>query len=94
MEHGAAPEPEHAVEPADAAGEVTGSFARETDAFIAEADARLAAIEAAIAAVDDGSYGRCEICGNPVEAPRLAARLSERRCAAHDRAPLAEPRLF
>jgi DnaK suppressor protein len=46
-------------------------------------EASLAAIERAIDGFDDGTYGVCEICGHPVEAERLTARASERRCAAH-----------
>jgi RNA polymerase-binding transcription factor DksA len=46
-------------------------------------EASLAAIERAIDGFDDGTYGVCEICGHAVEQERLAARASERRCAAH-----------
>jgi DnaK suppressor protein len=30
-------------------------------------------IEGALARMDDGSYGRCEVCGQPIEAERLDA---------------------
>jgi DnaK suppressor protein len=43
----------------------------------------LAAIERAIASFDDGSYGRCDVCGGAIEEERLAERATERRCAAH-----------
>jgi DnaK suppressor protein len=58
---------------------VEAAAARELD----EIEASLAAIERAIDGFDDGTYGRCEICGQPVEPDRLAARASGRRCAAH-----------
>jgi RNA polymerase-binding transcription factor DksA len=69
-------------------------FAAETDAFIAEADARLKAIEAALGDLERGSYGRCEICGEPIGEERLAARASERRCAEHAATAGPAPRLF
>ncbi|HET6748590.1 MAG TPA: TraR/DksA C4-type zinc finger protein [Actinomycetes bacterium] len=30
-------------------------------------------VEHALARIDDGSYGRCEVCGKPIEAERLDA---------------------
>ncbi len=43
---------------------------------------QLASIEAALRRVDDGSYGRCESCGQPVAPGRLAARPTATRCVA------------
>ena len=43
---------------------------------------RLAAIEAAIRRIDDGSYGECMECGEPVSVPRLNARPEARLCIA------------
>lgn len=34
----------------------------------------------ALAALDDGSYGRCEVCGSPIPAERLEARPGARTC--------------
>jgi len=48
-----------------------------------EVEATLAAIERAIESFDDGTYGKCEICGQAIEPDRLAARVADRRCAAH-----------
>jgi RNA polymerase-binding protein DksA len=42
----------------------------------------LADIEAALRRVDDGSYGRCESCGQPIASGRLAARPTATRCVA------------
>lgn len=42
----------------------------------------LEAIQAALARIDDGTYGRCEICGEMINAPRLTAIPTARRCVA------------
>jgi len=34
----------------------------------------------ALAALDDGTYGRCEVCGSPIPAERLEARPGARTC--------------
>jgi len=62
-----------------AADAVADGAERELDAI----EASLGAIEQAMSGFDDGTYGRCEVCGAPVEATRLALRASERRCAEH-----------
>ena len=49
-------------------------------ALIEAARQRLAAIDAAIARIGDGSYGRCERCGGPIGADRLAARPMATTC--------------
>jgi RNA polymerase-binding protein DksA len=43
-------------------------------ALIRQAHEHLAQIDAAMARLADGSYGRCERCGQPIGAARLAAR--------------------
>ena len=43
-------------------------------ALIGQAREHLAQIDAAMARLADGSYGRCERCGQPIGAARLAAR--------------------
>ena len=48
----------------------------------ASSRARLAAIEAALRRIDDGSYGDCTECGEPVSALRLKARPEARLCIA------------
>ena len=43
-------------------------------ALISQAREHLAQIDAATARLAEGSYGRCERCGQPIGAARLAAR--------------------
>ncbi len=73
MTHGADESAPSGADPTEVAAE------RERD----EIEATLASIERAIAGFDDGSYGRCEICGESIEPARLELRATERRCAAH-----------
>ena len=40
-------------------------------------------VEAAVARMDDGTYGRCEVCANPIASPRLEAMPSTRFCIDH-----------
>jgi len=47
---------------------------REMDYSLEENEVRmLAAIDAALKRIDDGTYGRCERCGNQIEPERLDA---------------------
>lgn len=47
---------------------------REIDYSLEENEARvLAAIDAALTRIDEGTYGRCERCGGPIEPDRLEA---------------------
>ena len=47
---------------------------REIDYSLEENETRvLAAIDAALERIDDGTYGRCEHCGNEIEVDRLEA---------------------
>jgi DnaK suppressor protein len=41
---------------------------------------RLAEIEQALAKIKDGSYGRCDICGQPIDRARLEALPQANRC--------------
>ena len=49
-------------------------------ALIDQAKQRLAEIEAARTRVDEGTYGRCEVCGEPIPDLRLEARPVARTC--------------
>jgi DnaK suppressor protein len=49
-------------------------------ALIQQAERRIAEIEAARARVDAGTYGRCEVCGEPITDDRLEARPVARSC--------------
>ncbi len=44
---------------------------------------QLADIEAALAKLDDGSYGTCETCGDPIAEARLEAMPATRFCISH-----------
>jgi RNA polymerase-binding transcription factor DksA len=43
-------------------------------------DGLLDEVERALARLDDGTYGRCEVCGSPIEDTDLAARPLVREC--------------
>jgi RNA polymerase-binding transcription factor len=52
----------------------SATVGREIDYSLEENEARvLAAIDAALGRIDDGTYGKCERCGNEIEAERLEA---------------------
>jgi RNA polymerase-binding transcription factor DksA len=48
--------------------------------LIAQTRARLADLEAALERLDDGTYGVCETCGEPIPDGRLEARPVARTC--------------
>ncbi len=48
--------------------------------LLASEQETLAAVEGALQAMDDGTYGRCAICGQEIEPARLEARPYARRC--------------
>jgi DnaK suppressor protein len=59
----------------------TIAFEREhLAALLSQAREHLAEIEAALGRLDDGSYGVCSSCGQPIGAERLAARPAARTC--------------
>jgi RNA polymerase-binding transcription factor len=49
-------------------------------ALIGQARDQLVAIDAALARLGDGSYGRCERCGQPISPERLTARPTATTC--------------
>ena len=49
-------------------------------ALLEQAQRRLADVDAALARREAGDYGRCETCGRPIGAERLAARPAARTC--------------
>ena len=49
-------------------------------ALLAGARRRLADLDDALGRLDAGTYGRCERCGSPIPAERLAVRPSARTC--------------
>ena len=51
-------------------------------AILDQARGRLADLDRAIVRLREGTYGRCEVCGQPIAAERLAARPAARTCIA------------
>ena len=49
-------------------------------ALLSQAREHLTAIDQALRKLDDGGYGICESCGNPISAERLAARPAAATC--------------
>jgi|GWRWMinimDraft_5_1066013.scaffolds.fasta_scaffold61794_2 DnaK suppressor protein len=68
-----------------AKGAAQDSGAKGNDARIepeTEAMRRIAAVRAAISRIDEGRYGICLICGNPIAPARLAIKPEATRCIA------------
>lgn len=66
------------ADPGDAGANLTE--ADRNAASVQTAQAQRTEVLAALARVDDGSYGRCVDCGNPVPDERLEARPATSRC--------------
>jgi DnaK suppressor protein len=66
------------AEPGDAGANLTE--ADRNAASVQTAEAQRAEILAALARIDDGTYGQCVDCGNPVPDARLEARPATPRC--------------
>ena len=49
-------------------------------ALVEQARGHLAEVQAALRRLEDGSYGRCQSCGQPIPEGRLAARPTARTC--------------
>jgi len=49
-------------------------------ALLTQSREQLSQVDAALSRVDDGSYGRCERCGQPIPPGRLAARPTATTC--------------
>jgi RNA polymerase-binding transcription factor DksA len=59
----------------------TETFDRERDVSILEqVEAELADVEVALRRLDDGTYGKCEACGRPIDDSRLEAKPEARFC--------------
>src|SRR5688500_5329614 len=62
----------------------TEEFEREKDLSIIEnLEGELASIETVFARVEDGTYGKCEVCGKDIGAERLEARPAATLCIDH-----------
>jgi DnaK suppressor protein len=62
----------------------TETFEREKDLSIAESvRASLSDVEDALQRLEDGTYGTCEVCGEPIGDARLEALPAARFCVDH-----------
>ncbi|MHB1713243.1 MAG: hypothetical protein ACYCV7_17955, partial [Acidimicrobiales bacterium] len=52
-------------------------------ALLEEAEAVLEGLDIALRRLEDGSYGTCEVCTDPLDPEELRARPLTRRCASH-----------
>jgi len=59
----------------------------ETEALAATLMETLQAVNAALHRMDEGTYGLCERCGNPIAPARLEAMPSATRCIEHASQP-------
>jgi len=55
----------------------------QVDSLITQAREQLRAIEAAHARLDAGTWGTCEVCGEPIADGRLEVRPTATRCIRH-----------
>ena len=71
----------------------TETFDRERDlGLLEQVESELADIEHALTRLDDGTYGRCEACGDVIDDARLEAVPAARFCLAHQAAVDADVR--
>src|SRR6059036_3856042 len=54
-------------------------------ALLEQARVHLTDIDDAVRRIDEGRYGLCEVCGEPIGSERLAARPVARTCIRHAR---------
>lgn len=52
-------------------------------AVLADLEARYASVTEALARIENKTYGKCEVCGVPIEEARLAADPSALTCTTH-----------
>ncbi len=70
-------------DPAEVGEAATGRIELLTE--LGYVDTELAEVGAAIARIDNGTYGRCETCGQEIDDLRLIAIPTARRCASDQR---------
>jgi len=69
---------------ADAVDEPSGAPGLESELdALGVVEAELADVELALARLDDGTYGRCEVCEAAIDEARLAEAPAARFCRAH-----------
>lgn len=69
----------------DPEGQTIAYERSQLSSLIEAARMHLTGIEEAMLRLRDGSYGRCEVCGEPIPPARLEARPTARTCVAHVR---------
>jgi DnaK suppressor protein len=67
----------------DPEGQTIGYERAQLSALIQGAQAHLSRIEAATTRLQQGSYGICEVCSQPIPAARLEARPTAQTCVRH-----------
>lgn len=67
----------------DPEGQTVAYDRAEAQALLAGARRDLVEVDAALARVAGGTYGVCEVCGEPITPERLEARPAARRCLRH-----------
>ena len=55
----------------------------EAEALLTTLQETLDDVELALTKVEDGTYGHCEVCGEPISPDRLEAMPAARRCMKH-----------
>ena len=62
----------------------TETFEREKDfSLLQQLEAEIGDLDAALRKIDEGTYGRCEVCGGDIQADRLEAMPGTRTCIEH-----------
>jgi len=79
----AASEGSNADDEHDPEGQTIAYERAQLSALIQGAQERLASIEAATIRLQQGTYGICEVCHQPIPAARLDARPTARTCVRH-----------
>jgi RNA polymerase-binding transcription factor DksA len=64
----------------DPEGASTAYERQQVSALLEQAAAQLVDLDAALARLDDGTYGSCHRCGDPIAGDRLDARPAARTC--------------
>ena len=67
----------------DPEGQTIAYERSQLSALIHVAQEHLSGIEAAMARLQQGTYGICEVCDQPIPAARLVARPTARTCVRH-----------
>ncbi|MDR3547872.1 MAG: TraR/DksA C4-type zinc finger protein [Candidatus Pacebacteria bacterium] len=74
-------EPSQEADPNDQASSLDEY--QENRAIVDVLNARHHAVTEALARIEDGTYGTCVVCGNPIEEDRLAADPAANTCKEH-----------